>query len=121
MEKQPKFDRAYFIAKFEAIPEEKWTTDAFAKVVGDSRAYCALGHCGQRYHCETKEANALKKICRQRLTWIQKHGCTSIRSGHTAIQINDGDGPFINLGDYPRARMLYFLKMPLKKLSEILQ
>jgi hypothetical protein len=37
------YDVDYFIKKFEAIPENKWTTGAYMNNKGQS---CALGHCG---------------------------------------------------------------------------
>jgi hypothetical protein len=36
----------YFIAKFEAIPEELWTIGDYVDQAGRC---CALGHCGIRY------------------------------------------------------------------------
>lgn len=38
------YDKAYFIAKFEAIPDAAWTTHEFLSV--DKSKRCALGHCG---------------------------------------------------------------------------
>jgi hypothetical protein len=34
----------YFIAKFEAIPEEEWCVEHYSY----SGAHCAMGHCGAR-------------------------------------------------------------------------
>jgi len=39
------YNADYFIAKFEAIPEEMWTTKTF---LNDQGQCCALGHCGAR-------------------------------------------------------------------------
>jgi hypothetical protein len=39
------YTRDYFIAKFEAIPEELWTTRVFR----DGGKCCAMGHCGANY------------------------------------------------------------------------
>lgn len=36
------YDVDYFIAKFEAIPEEKWCKYCYT----DGDRHCALGHCG---------------------------------------------------------------------------
>jgi hypothetical protein len=36
------YDKAYFIAKFEAIPEDKWTTRHYRN---DEGQCCAVGHC----------------------------------------------------------------------------
>lgn len=38
-----KYDRDYFIAKFEAIPEELWSVKSY----GTGGKHCAHGHCGQ--------------------------------------------------------------------------
>jgi hypothetical protein len=37
------YDKAYFIAKFSAIPEELWCSNLY---VGERDTHCALGHCG---------------------------------------------------------------------------
>lgn len=50
----------YFIAKFEAIPEEKWCTGVFENHVGQK---CALGLCGGGItNPEATEAYALTEI-----------------------------------------------------------
>src|SRR6478736_1430645 len=56
-----KYNREYFIAKFEAIPEEKWTTGECCNAFGQC---CALGHCGMHKLPDaleeyTEEAQAL--------------------------------------------------------------
>lgn len=38
------YTKEYFIAKFEAIPDERWIENAFADDTMKCR--CALGHCG---------------------------------------------------------------------------
>lgn len=43
--KPEKYDAAYFIAKFEAIPEDCWTTEKFSDGTGRC---CAYGHLGAR-------------------------------------------------------------------------
>lgn len=60
----PKYDAAYFIAKFEAIPEEMWMTDDFTD--SDGRC-CARGHCGERSDRDTKEAKSLVSISRRHI------------------------------------------------------
>lgn len=68
----PTYNAAYFIAKFEAIPEELWCTGVFT--LGDK--HCALGYCGQTNHVPfTDEALALIDILQPR----------------TVDGINDGD------------------------------
>lgn len=49
----------YFIEKFEAIPEEKWTVGEYE----DGGRCCALGHCGVRAgHPLTPEEDALTML-----------------------------------------------------------
>ena len=40
-----KFTKEYFIAKFEAIPENEWNVGDYVNPIDPSRK-CALGHCG---------------------------------------------------------------------------
>jgi hypothetical protein len=61
------YTREYFIAKFEAIPEEKWTTDTYRDAAGRC---CALGHC--------KEGIEQRELS-NRLLMV----------GASAIQVND--------------------------------
>lgn len=59
---ETKYDASYFIAKFEAIPEEKWCTDGFTNDAGQC---CAAGHCGLRNDSDWTpgmEAYALDQI-----------------------------------------------------------
>jgi len=59
-EKKPKtYDIDYFIAKFEAIPYDRWLTFKFTDYRG---RHCALGHCGARIMRSTEEARALVKV-----------------------------------------------------------
>jgi hypothetical protein len=60
----PIYDAAYFIAKFEAIPDEQWCTRRYSDLDG---GHCALGHCGARGAtlqtlCETGESRALSDL-----------------------------------------------------------
>lgn len=82
-----KHTKEYFIEKFRAIPEDRWTTHAFSKDAGQC---CAAGHCGDRGDIESpEEARALYDIVRQ-LT-----GHDSLMAAVTSI--NDGQHP-----DYPQ-------------------
>jgi hypothetical protein len=56
----PIYDAAYFIAKFEAIPDGQWCTRHYS----DGERHCALGHCGERDAtlCETGESKALSDL-----------------------------------------------------------
>jgi len=49
----------YFIQKFEAIPDEKWTIKEFTNAIGQC---CALGHCGRRIGSPTAEGEALYQL-----------------------------------------------------------
>lgn len=55
------YNLSYFINKFEAIPEENWTTHTCEDSEG---RHCALGHCGatQADICFTEEARALTYV-----------------------------------------------------------
>jgi hypothetical protein len=57
-----KFDVDYFIKKFEAIPDEQWTTNAFVSFNAEKKidTSCAFGHCGAVFQFqETSESSAL--------------------------------------------------------------
>ncbi len=85
------YDKEYFIKKFEAIPEEKWTTKSFYTYGGRC---CALGHCGKRMGLvDTDESYALGEIT----------SCST-------VAINDGLGDYIKYGNTPKERILNFLK-----------
>lgn len=53
------YDIDYFIAKFEAIPEENWCRAHYTDYAG---RHCAIGHCGGRIGHETEESKALSSI-----------------------------------------------------------
>lgn len=56
------YDVDYFINKFEAIPEDRWTT---RDLVDSQGRCCALGHCGIRESVHmNEEADALNSIIR---------------------------------------------------------
>ncbi|WP_285011232.1 hypothetical protein [Pedobacter faecalis] len=71
----------YFIEKFEAIPEDKWTTNEFADEQGRC---CAFGHCGMRQGLFSDEGEALFEmvpdgipdINDNRGGWYDKYGST---------------------------------------------
>lgn len=63
----------YFIEKFEAIPEERWTTGTFKDDLGRC---CVLGHCGHNIYRDTEESRYLYNILSG--------------SNYGAISINDG-------------------------------
>ncbi len=63
-----KYNIVYFIAKFEAIPEDRWCTGKF---VNNEGQMCALGHCrstNDPYTTITKEAIALMQLLPMSIT-----------------------------------------------------
>lgn len=90
------FTVEYFIAKFEAIPEEKWCTRFFEQ----QGQRCALGHCGMTDVGSTDEAGAL----------INLFGTV----GMSVTEIND-DHPVMK-GPTPKQRVLAALRDLQKKL-----
>lgn len=72
------YDKAYFIAKFEAIPEGMWRTGSY----GEGLSHCALGHCGV-WSRETPEADALVRL------FEPEHDMIGHASS-VAASINDG-------------------------------
>lgn len=78
----------YFINKFEAIPESRWTTNFFDQ---DDK-YCANGHCGMRESEleKTREALALAELLKplKRSTW-SRYGGDPIYE--VTANINDGE------------------------------
>lgn len=55
------YDVDYFIAKFEAIPEELWFVNGYTDFTG---RHCALGHCGEtgNHFARCDEAETLQRI-----------------------------------------------------------
>lgn len=70
------YDKAYFIAKFEAIPEGQWCERAYFNAIGQ---HCALGHCGESTGV-TEESGALTSLL-------------SLGLGSSTSRINDGEHP----------------------------
>lgn len=51
------YDVDFFIRKFEAIPDELWTTGVFEFTLGDKVLHCANGFCGvTNVTCDVKRA-----------------------------------------------------------------
>lgn len=48
----------YFISKFEAIPDRKWTVKSYRGLF----SRCALGHCGEEMFKYTEESSALRAL-----------------------------------------------------------
>lgn len=90
------YDKAYFIQKFEAIPEENWITHAYSDYRDDSR-HCAMGHCGVRSCESTDEGIALSHLFDN--------------SGMNPMSVNDGDKGFESFGSTPKQRILHALNL----------
>lgn len=84
------YDADYFIAKFEAIPEELWCINHFES----GNACCAFGHCGARVFNPTVESGALSGV-------LNEVGC--------GVLINDGDDQNFQQPT-PKQRILAALK-----------
>lgn len=100
------YDVNYFIKKFSAIPNEKWTKDKFTD--GHGR-YCALGHCG--YSDKNPVGNGVEGY---HLTQMFDHYAIRVAC------VNDGDYSHVLLvdnrawywthtGKTPKERILNFL------------
>jgi hypothetical protein len=71
------YTRDYFIAKFEAIPEELWTTGEFK----EGEKCCAFGHCGVNLDCcHNEESEGLIRLMLQLGEFV-------------VTAINDGEHP----------------------------
>jgi hypothetical protein len=83
-----KYDAIYFINKFDAIPDEKWTTGSYENEYGQR---CAIGHCAPYYSLNyTEEVKGL-----MRLFYFD-----------SAAEINDGYLEYVELGDTPKERII---------------
>jgi hypothetical protein len=87
------YDLEYFIAKFEAISEDKWT--ASGVYVDDFGCKCALGHCGViEYISESDEARALSSLAKGLI-----------------VSVNDNNYKrYSYLGSTPKQRVINYLK-----------
>jgi hypothetical protein len=56
-----KYDKAYFLAKFEAIPEQNWCSDG--TYTDAPNRFCAFGHCGDGPNVTfSEESDALRLL-----------------------------------------------------------
>ncbi len=90
------YDIDYFINKFTAIPDDKWTTRRY-ETINDK--CCALGHCGERTTKHTIEATTLNDII------ANSHIIPPQSKSTTIVYINDGDHNDYKQ-DTPKARIL---------------
>ena len=93
-----KFDLDYFIAKFEAIPDEKWCRGSLLNQEGQS---CALGHCGVGADVMstedtnwTDEGRALQALTNERIWMVNDSFCSS----------------YNEYGQTPKERVINYLK-----------
>lgn len=81
----PKYNKAYFIAKFSAIPEEHWCVKAFTDPNNPVR-HCALGHCDPEAsvleHSNNDEFEGLQALLRSR-QFGTGVGWPAINDGHS--------------------------------------
>lgn len=95
------YTKEYFIQKFEAIPEEKWTTGKYT----DGYACCVIGHCGVSDYAgfeRSDEAQALYKL-------IFSLTKTKYLPTNPLVSINDGKQEEYKQ-DTPKQRILAALK-----------
>ena len=92
-----KYTLDYFIAKFEAIPRNKWCTGAFDD---ELNRRCALGHCGHLSGFSTEVSEALEKLV-----------------PGSIVRVNDGAFEYRKLGKHPKTRILRYLRQ-LKREAE---
>lgn len=90
-----KYNAMYYLKKFDAIPEDEWTTLKFKLIISSKLIkYCALGHCGMTIIDKwTIEAKNLDSLMYDALKLI-------------ATEVNDS--PYIDshLGDTPKKRIM---------------
>lgn len=107
----PKYTVDWFIAKFEAIPEELWKTGSIGLLNNPDSPKCLLGHCRSGYGDMSQEAIALATLLRNRderstnsqWIWMLNDGC------------HDYDEPqysaYSHLNGFePRERVLTYLR-----------
>lgn len=95
IENPPVYDAAYFIAKFESIPEEQWCRGMFIR----GNQCCAYGHAGKKgSYDDTPESIALRRI-----------DDTKDPVGSGLVGVNDGQSLHYNQPT-PKQRVLAWLR-----------
>lgn len=90
-----KINARYFIAKFEAIPEDEWCTGVYRQA-----GQCdALGHCYAGVRCWTSGADALTSI-------FEAAANVGAIPNSVVIACNDGDGQWVDYESSPKRRMI---------------
>lgn len=96
------YDAKYFLNKFEAIPEERWTTGSYNNGHGQS---CALGHCfewGQFFSKVMPDKDQLVKL-------FEHHNMNIIDANDG--NYNGGDITYCEFGDSPKERVINALAL----------
>lgn len=89
------YTKEYFIAKFEAIPDELWCTNTYTSLTNPN-CHCAFGHCGfTNYNTDSDEGLALRDLF--------------LKNNMGVPDVNDGDDEDIQ-GSTPKERILNALK-----------
>lgn len=109
-----KYDVEYFVAKFEAIPEDKWATGILFNQIDGTK--CVLGHCGVVDY-EDKILNEKVKSLVEILDPVYK--LTNNHKRHpygksyaTVYKFNDlNEGDVGALGETPKERILNALSL----------
>lgn len=98
------YNAAHFIAKFEAIPDEKWCTQEYY----NGNASCALGHCGiirdENGDHETAEATCLRGLM---FSYLERAGRNE--RDISIPRVNDGLTSEYKQ-ETPKGRIMAFLK-----------
>lgn len=103
---EQKYDKAYFIAKFEAIPDELWTVGKLTRSENGAEQHCALGHAGaQKGPLHTEESEALCALFSRPAGYYPD----DVPDPRTLTAINDGARPRYQQPT-PKARILAALK-----------
>lgn len=99
----------YFINKFEAIPEERWTTGTFKRIINTPEKLdyqcCALGHLGLKKHDDiflNEKAKALQSFFNKDTSG--RPSCVPVTN------INDDYSERYHKGETPKQRILNALK-----------
>lgn len=97
-----KFTAAYFIAKLESIPANRFTQNAFVK--GNRK--CALGHCGMRDDNSPYEAEQLNKLFQDNgfdsVPHINDAKTSSGQAHMLLMHRNDSGGVYVPVTDLGR-------------------
>lgn len=97
-----KYTAEYFIAKFEAIPAEKWVTGSRGWYA-EREVRCVLGQCGETF-VESNDEDGLVHV--KTPMSLEYRRLVSQLVDLTGYAINDGTGDFFALGDSPKERVI---------------